>query len=85
VDALGSATAPGKRNGALLSSLRSISRVCNVSIKTVTKLLIDAGRVSAAFHDEKVEGVKAKRVPCDEIWIALIAVTARSAGDRQAS
>jgi IS1 family transposase len=50
------------------SSMRSISRVCDVSINTVTKLLIDAGQVCAAFHDEKVRGVKAKRVQCDEIW-----------------
>jgi IS1 family transposase len=48
--------------------LRSISRVCDVSINTVTKLLVDAGEVCAAFHDERVRGVKAKRVQCDEIW-----------------
>src|SRR5438270_4311674 len=50
------------------SSLRSISRVCDVSINTVTKMLVDAGRVCAAFHDAKVRDVKAKRVQCDEIW-----------------
>jgi IS1 family transposase len=50
------------------SSLRSISRVCDVSINTVTKLLIDAGTVCATFHDEKVRDVKAMRVQCDEIW-----------------
>ncbi len=50
------------------SSLRSISRVCDVSINTVTNLLVDAGEVCAVFHDEKVRGVKAKRVQCDEIW-----------------
>ena len=50
------------------SSLRSITRVCDVSINTVTKLLIDAGTVCAAFHDEKVRDVKAKRIQCDEIW-----------------
>src|SRR5689334_3796249 len=50
------------------SSLRSISRVCDVSINTVTKLLVDAGHVCAAFHDEKVRNVKAKRIQCDEIW-----------------
>ena len=50
------------------SSLRSITRVCNVSINTVTKLLIDAGTVCAVFHDEKVRDVKAKRIQCDEIW-----------------
>src|ERR1700684_3892479 len=50
------------------SSMRSISRVCDVSINTVTKLLVDAGNVSAAFHRETVGGVAAKSVQCDEIW-----------------
>ena len=50
------------------SSMRSVSRVCGVSINTVTKLLIDAGRMCAAFHDQKVRSVKAKAVQCDEIW-----------------
>jgi len=50
------------------SSLRSISRVCDVSINTVTKLLVDAGTVCAAYHDQYVTHVKAKRVQCDEIW-----------------
>jgi IS1 family transposase len=48
--------------------MRSISRVADVSINTVTKLLIDAGRACAACHDEAVRGVKAKRIQCDEIW-----------------
>ncbi len=50
------------------SSLRSVSRVCDVSINTVAKVLVDAGKVCMAFHDEKVRGVKAKRVQVDEIW-----------------
>lgn len=50
------------------SSMRSISRVADVSINTVSKLLVDAGRACAAFHDEKVRGVKARRVQVDEIW-----------------
>jgi len=37
-------------------------------INTVTKMLVDAGEVCAIVHDEKVRGVKAKRVQCDEIW-----------------
>lgn len=48
--------------------MRSISRVADVSINTVAKLLEDAGKVCMAFHDEKVVGVKAKRVQVDEIW-----------------
>jgi IS1 family transposase len=50
------------------SSMRSVSRVADVSINTVAKLLADAGEVCAAFHDETVRGVKSKRVQCDEIW-----------------
>lgn len=50
------------------SSLRSIPRVADVSINTVTKLLVDAGTACAAFHDGMVKNVAAKRVQCDEIW-----------------
>lgn len=49
------------------SSMRSISRVCDVSINTVSKLLVDAGKACAAFHDEQVRDVKARRVQVDEI------------------
>ena len=49
-------------------SMRSISRVVDVSINTVAKMLIDAGEACAAFHDEKVRGVRSKRVQVDEIW-----------------
>eukprot|EP01037_Dinobryon_pediforme_P020958 gene20958-21706_t len=50
------------------SSMRSISRVAEVSINTVSKLLEDAGELCAAFHDKNVRNVKAKRVQVDEIW-----------------
>ena len=50
------------------SSMRSISRVADVSINTVAKLLVDAGLACAAFHDETVRDVKARRVQVDEIW-----------------
>jgi IS1 family transposase len=50
------------------SSMRAISRVADVSINTVTKLLEDAGEACIALHDEKVLNVASKRVQCDEIW-----------------
>jgi IS1 family transposase len=50
------------------SSMRSISRVCDVSINTVSKLLVDAGIACASFHHEAVQRVRAKRIQCDEIW-----------------
>jgi IS1 family transposase len=49
-------------------SMRSISRITGVSINTVTKLLEDAGKSCAAFHDTTVVNVNAKDVHCDEIW-----------------
>ena len=48
--------------------MRSISRITGVSINTVTKLLEDAGRACAAFHDLTVRDVGSKNVQCDEIW-----------------
>ena len=50
------------------SSMRSISRVADVSINTVSKMLVDAGQVCAAYHDQYVRGLTCKRVQCDEIW-----------------
>ena len=50
------------------SSLRSISRITGTSINTVTKLLVDAGRACAEFHDEAVRNVPARRVQVDEAW-----------------
>jgi IS1 family transposase len=50
------------------ASMRSVSRLADVSINTVSKLLEEAGRFCAGFHDAKVRHVKAKRVQVDEIW-----------------
>ncbi|MGF1610809.1 MAG: IS1 family transposase [Kiloniellales bacterium] len=50
------------------SSMRSVARVADVSFNTVAKLLIDAGKACAAFHDDTVRGVKSQRVQVDEIW-----------------
>ena len=50
-------------------SMRSITRVVGVSINTVATLLQDAGEACAAYHDEKVKGIRgSRRVECDELW-----------------
>ena len=49
-------------------SMRATSRVADVSINTVAKILAEAGEACIAFHDETVRGVASKRVQCDEIW-----------------
>jgi IS1 family transposase len=50
------------------ASMRSVSRLTDTSINTVSKLLEDAGRFCAGFHDVKVRGVKARRIQVDELW-----------------
>lgn len=50
------------------SSMRSISRVVDVSINTVSKMLVDAGNACIVLHGELVRDVTASRIQCDEIW-----------------
>jgi len=50
------------------SSMRSISRIADVSINTVTKLLVDAGKTCSDYQDEVFHDLKCSRIQCDEIW-----------------
>jgi IS1 family transposase len=49
-------------------SLRATSRLADVSINTVTKLLVDVGTACELYQIEKVVNLKSKRIQCDEIW-----------------
>lgn len=49
-------------------SMRAITRICDVSLNTVTNLLISVGVACEKFHNETVKGIKSDRVQCDEIW-----------------
>src|SRR5438105_3434051 len=66
-------------------SMRSVSRLADVSINTVSRLLVDAGLVCAAFHDENVGGLKSKRVQCDEIWAFCGAKEKRATHEQKAA
>ena len=50
------------------ASLRSISSIEDVSINTVSKLLIEAGEACVDYHNNHVRKIEAKRVQVDEIW-----------------
>ena len=50
------------------TSMRAVSRLCDVSINTVTKLLAEAGEFCIAYHDKNVRGLTSKRMRVDEIW-----------------
>jgi IS1 family transposase len=66
------------------SSMRSVSRVADVSINTVTKLLEQAGEACLALHDDTVRNVKASRIQCDEIWSFCYAKDKNVAGAKSA-
>src|SRR5260221_7632683 len=50
------------------NSLRSCSRIADVSINTVTKLLLDVGEACVKFHSKTVVNLNCKRLQCDEIY-----------------
>ncbi len=50
------------------SSLRAASRLADVSINTVTKLLVDVGSACEQYQDRALRDLKCKRIQCDEIW-----------------
>jgi IS1 family transposase len=50
------------------ASLRATSRMADVSINTVTKLLVDVADAAHAYHDQAVRNVRCRRVQADEIW-----------------
>ncbi len=49
-------------------SLRSITRMVGGSINTVTKLLVDMGRICSDYQDRTLRGLTCRRLQCDEIW-----------------
>lgn len=49
-------------------SLRAVTRTTGVSINTVTKLLVDAGKACSDYQDEHLRRLTSKRVQVDEIW-----------------
>lgn len=50
------------------NSIRAVTRLTGASKNTVVKLLVDAGKACAAYHDEHVRELNARRIQCDEIW-----------------
>ncbi len=50
------------------NSLRAASRIVDLSINTVTKLLVNVGKACLQFHSQNVVQFWCKRVQCDEIW-----------------
>jgi len=50
------------------NSIRAVTRLTGASKNTVIKLMIDAGKACAAYHDDNVRNLRAERIQVDEIW-----------------
>lgn len=63
-----------ERRAALVSllvegnSLRAASRIADVSINTVSKLLVGLGTACSAYQNDALRGIHSQRVQCDGIW-----------------
>ena len=54
-------------------SIRATARISGASTHTVMNLLVDAGRVCAAYQDEKLVDLPRRRLQVDETWAFIYA------------
>jgi IS1 family transposase len=64
------------------SSLRAVSRMADVSINTVNKLLVDVAGAAYQYHDLIVRDIRCRRVQADEIW-CFVGAKANNATSKQ--
>src|SRR2546423_13305836 len=50
------------------NSIRATCRMTGTAKGTVLTLLAEIGEACAKLHDERVRGIRAKRVQCDALW-----------------
>ena len=64
------------------NSINATCRMLSVGKHTVLRLLEDAGRACAAYHDEYVRNVRVRRLQCDEIW-SFVGAKMKTASEEQ--
>jgi IS1 family transposase len=63
-------------------SMRAASRLADVSINSVTKLLVEVGEACARYQYEKLTDLPCERLQLDEIW-AFVGAKEKNASDEQ--
>lgn len=66
------------------NSIRATGRLCGVEKRTVTRLLIDAGRACQTYQDQVLCDLPCKRVQVDEIWSFVYSKQKNVAGAKAA-
>jgi IS1 family transposase len=64
------------------NSINATCRMLGVGKHTVLRLLEDAGRACAEFHDKYVRNVRVRRLQCDEIW-SFVGAKMKTASEEQ--
>lgn len=64
------------------NSLRAASRLADVSLNTVTKLLVDAGEACSTYQDKALRDLPCQRLQLDEIW-SFVGAKEKNATDEQ--
>ncbi len=64
------------------NSINATCRMFGVGKHTVLRLLEDAGRACAEYHDAHVRMVRSKRIQCDEIW-SFVGAKMKNANEEQ--
>jgi IS1 family transposase len=59
------------------NSIRSTVRMTGFAKNTITKLLVELGRVCADYQDRTLQSLPATRIECDEIW-SFVGMKART-------
>jgi IS1 family transposase len=66
------------------NSLRATTRMADVSINTVSKLLVDVAEAAHSYHHAAVRNIRCKRVQCDEIWCFVGSKAKNTSPERKA-
>jgi hypothetical protein len=65
------------------NSLRATSRLADVSINTVTKLLVDVGTACADYQSTTLRNLPCKRVQIDEFWAFFYAKERKASTEKE--
>src|SRR3979411_2543397 len=65
------------------NSMRATSRMADVSINTVTKLLVDVGAACADYQNATLRNLPCKRLQVDETWSFCYAKQKNVPADKQ--
>ena len=67
------------------NSIRATSRLMNVAVNSVIKLMIDAGAVCSKYQDKAMVNLPCKRIQCDEIWSFVGCKEKNASADQKAA